>query len=164
MRNLVIFFLLGTVLAPTSLNARQDAKSFVDRYRNQDGFTVVNVEKQAMGIMSQFGMTDVFGNADAVQALIFFRPRDIARSNAFKREALNFVETSRYEELIEVAGVNDTAKIFGKSNGEVITEIIILNRSNRDAFVEMICVSGKFTLNDVMSLSGITDNNIAKNQ
>jgi len=39
MKKLIQMILTGTMIASMSLNAQQDAKSFVQQYKKQDGFT-----------------------------------------------------------------------------------------------------------------------------
>jgi hypothetical protein len=138
-----------------NLNA-QDIKCFVKQYKKQDGFTVVTVGKPVMkmiGLFAKAGMekdeAQIIKCVDAVQILAFDRRCDNVRSETFNSELLTFCDANRYEELIEIVEHDGTVKIFCKTEGETITGLIVLNRSNRDASAEMMSLRGKFTSDDL---------------
>ena len=172
MKKLIQMILTGTMIATMSLNAQQDAKNFVQRYKNQDGFTVLTIGKPAMNMFSLFvksGMTSdedketlqMFRRTDAIQVLAFNRAYDKARSESFITEALNFCDANRYVELIEMVERDETVRIFGKTEGNAITGLIVLNRSNREGSAAMICLTGKFTAADLQSVNGAQGRKIA---
>ena len=78
MKKLIQMILAGTIIASMSLNAQQDAKSFVRQYKKQDGFTVIAIGKPAMTMISLFakaGMdreaAEMLKRIDAIQVLAF---------------------------------------------------------------------------------------------
>jgi len=168
MKKLVQMILTGTMIVSMSLNAQQDAKSFVQQYKKQDGFTVITIGKPMMSMVSLFAKASKSSEAaqmlkriNAIHVLDFECGWDKARSESFIREAMAFCDENRYEEFIEVVEHDETVKIFGKTEGEVITGLIVLNRSNRRGSSAMICLTGKFTIDDLQSINGSNGKKIA---
>ena len=168
MEKLIQMILTGTMIASMSLNAQQDAKSFVQQYKKQDGFTVITIGKPAMSMISLFakaGMdreaAEMLKRINAVQVLVFDSGHDKARSETFTSEALTFFDASHFEELIEVVERDKTVKIFGKTEDETITGLIVLNISNCVGSANMVCLTGKFTIDDLQSINGSNGNKIA---
>ena len=166
MKKLVKFILIGMALAPMSLNAQQDAQSFVERYRKYDGFTLVTIEKPAMKMISflvQAGKeenVEQFINClDAVQALRFERGQDKIRSESFTNEALAFCNANRYKVFAEATERDESVKIFCKTEGKTVTDMVIL--CSEPSHVEMICIKGKIALDDLLVFTGSFGKNIA---
>ena len=162
MTKLIQLTLIGMMIVPMSLNAQQDAKCFVNQYKKQDGITVISIGKPVMKMVGFFakvgGMADkeemqMLRCVDAVQVLSIDRGGK-HRSDKFNSEALAFCNANRYEELIEVVDSKDMVKIFCKTEGETITDLLILNHSRQGTSSAMICISGKFTLDDLRQVSG----------
>jgi len=168
MKKLIQMILTGTMIVSMSLNAQQDAKNFVQQYKKQDGFTVISIGKPAMCMLSLFAKTSMDREAaemlkriDAIHVLVFERGNDKARSESFISDALIFCNVNRFEELIEVVEHNETVKIFGKTEGETIIGLIVLNTSKRGDSAQMVCLTGKFTIDDLQSINGKNGKNIA---
>jgi len=160
MKKLFIMTLAGMMFVNMGLNAQQDTKSFVKQYQKQEGFTTVTIGKPIMRMLSLFAKFDddetlqMLKRVDAIQVISFERGSDNNRYETFSNEALAFCNANGYEELIEVTEHSETVKIFGKTEEETITGLIILNRSNRGSSATMVCINGKFTLDDVQSITG----------
>ena len=159
MKKLVQMTLVGMMFVSMSLNAQQDTKSFVQQYKKQDGFTVITLGKPAITMVSLFARgksreaAQALKNVDALQ-ILDFEAGCKARAETFNSEALSFINNSRFDEFIEVVDSDDTVKIFCKTEGETITGLVILVRSNLDASEQMVCIKGKFDLDDLLSLNG----------
>jgi hypothetical protein len=165
MKKIFQLILVGIMIVPMSLNA-QDTRSFVKQYRKQDGFTAVTIGKPAMRIISLFAKagkdkdaSQVLKRVKAIQVLAFDGGR--TEGETFHNEALAFCDANRYEEMIEVVDCDDTVKIFCKTEGETVTGLIVLNRSNRDSSAEMVCLKGKFTSADLQLITNDHGKNIA---
>ena len=170
MKKLIQLILAGIMIVPMSLNAQQDSKKFVGQYKKQDGFTVVTIGKPVMTMLSLFAKVGMDKEAaqtlkcvHALQVLSFDCRWDKTRGERFNSEALNFCNANNYEELIEVVEHNETVKIFGKTEGETITGLIVLNSSNRASSVDMVCIKGKFSLDELSSITGSFGKKIASN-
>ena len=168
MKKLIQLTLAGMMFATMSLSAQQDTKSFVKQYQKQDGFTTVTIGKPAMRMLSLFARigdkeaSQLLKHVNAIQVLSFERGWDKNRCKTFSSEALAFCDANGYEELIEVVEYNETVKIFCKTEKDAITGLIILNRSNRSSSAEMVCINGKFTFDDIQSITEGVGKNIAK--
>ena len=171
MTKLVKLTLIGMMLAPMSLNAQQGAKSFVEQYKKQDGFTVVTIGKPAMrmiylfakaGMIMENADAQILKFVDAVQVISFDSGRDKDRRETFNSEALAFCNASCYEELIEVVVErNETVKIFCKTEDEAITELIVLCSGSERSSVEMVCINGKFAFDDIQTVTGSFEKKLA---
>ena len=160
MKKFVQLTLLGMMIVSLSVNAQQDAKSFVQQYKNQDGFTVITIGKPAIRMASLFVRASADKDAaqalkyvEALQILTFNRGWDNSHAEKFNSEALKFFDTNQFEEMIEVVEPDNTVKILCKIESETITDMIILNRSKRDTSVDMVCIKGRFKLEDIHSMS-----------
>jgi len=165
MKKLFIITLAGMMFVNMSLNAQQDTKSFVKQYQKQEGFTTVTIGKPIMRMLSLFAKFDddeasqMLRHVDAIQVLAFERGSDKNQCETFNNEAMAFCNVNGYEELIEVVEHSETVKIFGKTEGKTITGLIILNRSNKGSSAAMVCINGKFTFDDVQSITGNVEKN-----
>jgi len=72
MKKLIQMILTGKMIASMSLNAQQDAKSFVQQYKKQDGFTVITIGKPAMSMISLFAKAGM--DREAVEMLNRINP------------------------------------------------------------------------------------------
>jgi len=160
MKKLFIMTLTGMMFVNMSLNAQQDTKSFVKQYQKQDGFTTVTIGKPIVRMLSLFAkfedeeVSQIFKHMNAIQILAFERGSNKNRCETFNNEMLVFCNANGYEELVEVVKHDDTVKIFCKTEGDAITGLIILNRSNQGSSAAMVCINGKFTFEDVQSITG----------
>ena len=165
MRKIIQLMIAGLMIVSLNLNAQQDAKSFVKQYKKQDGFTVVSIGKPAMKLMSLFAKasdneaSQVISRVDAIQVLVC-DSWNKTRNESFNNEALTFCDANRYDELIEVIEQNETVKIFCKTEGESITGLIILTHSNHHD-IAMVCLSGRFTANDLQTITKSNGKHIA---
>ena len=160
MKKLIQLILAGIMILPMSLNAQNNAKSFVQQYKKQEGFTVVTIGKPVMKILRLFENA-MDGNdaamircVDVIHVLNFEGGRDGTRGKPFISEALTFCEANRYEELIEVVEQHETLKFLGKTDGEYITSLIVLTYSNGGNNAEMVCLTGNLTIDVLQAFYG----------
>ena len=166
MKKITQLILAGMMIISMNLNAKQDTKSFVKQYKNQDGFTVVTIGKPAMKLINLFAkMSDneasqIISRVNGIQVLAFDKGWDKNRGEAFNNEALAFCDDNQYDELIEMVESGETVKIFCKIEGESITGLIVLNRANNNSSAEMVCLSGKFTFDDLQTITNRNGKNL----
>ena len=160
MKKLIQMILAGMMILPMSLNAQHNPKCFIKQYKNQNGFTVITFGKPAMNMISLIAkagdereIAQILKRVDGIQILAFERGRDKAQGETFISEMLAFCKGNRYEEMVEVVGPDETVRIFGKTEGETITGLMILNRSNRGNSTAMISLTGRFTVDDLHTIN-----------
>ena len=142
------------MIVPMSLQAQKDVKSFVEQYKKKEGFTVITIGKP---IMSMVGVFAKFGKdketAEIVKRVSTIQVVDGWCKNFFN-ETVTFCSANQYEELIEIVEHDEIMKIFGKIEGEAITGLIVLSHSHLDNSVDMVSLTGKFTFDDIQSITG----------
>ena len=160
MKKLIQLIIAGMMILPVSLNAQQNPKCFIKQYKKQNGFTVITIGKPAMNMFSLIAkagdekeIAQIFKRTDGIQILAFDSRHCMAQGETFICEMLAFCKDNRYEELVEVVGPEETVRIFGRTEGEIITGLMILNRSNRGNSAEVVSLTGNFTVEDLHTIN-----------
>ena len=155
MKKLIQLIIAGMMIVSVNLNAQQNTRCFVQQYKKQEGFTVITIGKPAMKMISLFAKASndketaqIIKRIDGIQLLVFERERDKIQDKTFIDEMLAFCDDNRYEEMIEVVKNGKTVKIFGKTEDEAITGLMIMNSSNCGDSA-MVCLTGRFAIDDL---------------
>jgi hypothetical protein len=159
---------LAVVLCMSVFAAQaQDTKKFVKQYAGRAQFTVVCINRAAMNMMTLLAKLGVDG--DNRKMLAHVKDMQVlsgdymskAQVNALQSDVLAFCAEHNYEQLMEIIDATDVVTVWGCTNGATITGFIICDKSKKGASVELVCINGKFTPEDIPSIVSKTGKSIA---
>jgi hypothetical protein len=127
----------------------QDSHSFVKQYSQQDGFTVVTLNKATMRLATLLARVSnpkddvsILHNVDNVQILTTSSLAE-DRFATFENELEQFCATGHYDLILESEANGGTDRLFCKFTDDSISGFVIW--SKKDRVGSMVCLNGRFT-------------------
>lgn len=109
----------------------QSLDSFFEKYANDDRFESVTVNKTMINFAKFTGNADreekeMMKNIKAVRVLTSKVSPDSVFQSAFLNEVKSMIAQNQLENLLEVRDKGDHVSVFGKSQDQIYTDLLIL--------------------------------------
>lgn len=160
-----IFFIITILLcgALQGFGQNDAIDRFFESYQDNDDFTSVYVSPKMFQMVTKVAGEEMKGNlSDVVKDLRGLQVLHTEK-NALKyyKEAIKKIPTDEYEILVKVREKDENVRIFSKSNGDVINELLVL--SGGDSDFTLLSFVGNIDINKLSKLAKDLDIDGAKN-
>ena len=150
------FLLIACLLCNSIIYSQTTFKSLFEKYENEDDVTIVCISKSMFnlipGNISKVDDIDIQNILPKIESLIIITSD---KSDVKEKMVLDFKslteKNKKYEELMRIREGKSKIFFYGKKEGDIIKELIMLV-DDEDDFVA-IQILGNFTLNDVKQLT-----------
>lgn len=126
-----LLFALATLIIFTSCEYNPGVSEAFTKYRFKDGVTTITVPGWVIGLAANFGdlddnERDILECIDKVRVLVVEDDDLNKRINLHEEFSTKINKRNDYEELMTVKDKDENVTIYGKMDGNVITEMVVL--------------------------------------
>ena len=153
----LLFGFIGFVSAQTS-----DVDNLFDKYSGKDGFTTIDVAQGLFELLAGIDAEDeefedfqkAISGIEKLR-LIAFEGENHNEKEKFYKDIMTNVPFKQYNELMVVKESDADIRFYGKSEGSVISELLMVVDGKDEAV--LMCLTGNIDLNHVAKLARTMD-------
>jgi hypothetical protein len=126
-----LLFAIAVIFLLSSCEYHPGVSEAFAKYRFKKGVTTITVPGWVIGLAAQFGdlednERDLVESIDKVRVLVVENEELNQRINLHREFSEKINRKNDYEQLLSVKDKNEDVTIFGKMDGNVITEMVVL--------------------------------------
>lgn len=146
------FLFTATFLLACQMMAAQTVEQIIEKFKNEDNVTCINLPKSLMGIakvtVNDEKTAQIMDKIDAIKLIVVDEATGRTRRK-FNKE-VEKLDYSGYEEMLRTKSDGDVVKIMSKGEGDEITDLIV--QADEDDQCALIHIQGKISPEDVQTI------------
>lgn len=150
--------IIAAILLSAAVSAQaQDINSIYNRYSGKEGVSSVYISPAMFNLMKDLpdvhvssGDVDFSGIIKTFKGMYILEIENKPKASALSSEIRSAVDNGKYQLLMEAAEENESMQIYIASEGEIVTDLIML-ATEKDS-VSVIAISAEMTYADLQKL------------
>jgi Domain of unknown function (DUF4252) len=161
MKKLTLIIL--AVLTPLFFYAQNDLTAFFNQYAGQEGFTSINISKDAFKLLASINIEgegaeeleaakQISEKMNGLQVLVYEGDQENFDAAKLFNQAISFINDKNYKELMSLKSDEDNVRILVKNTKDGVIDQMIIIVSSDEEFV-LVNVDGQIDLNQLTRIS-----------
>lgn len=146
------FLFTATLLLACQMMAAQTVEQIIEKFKNEDNVTCINLPKSLMGIakvaVNDEKTAQIMDKIDAIKLIVVDEASGRTRRK-FNKE-VEKLDYSGYEEMLRTKDNGDVVKIMSKGEGDEITDLIV--QADEDDQCALIHIQGRISPEEVQTI------------